>query len=143
MDRLEVSSSSLAAKDDLVFAARVTNIQFSALAARLDRADLVNGVKGVLERNPRRRGKLADPLEVRKWLVNSWSTETLLRGNINALNGDALRHALHWAFPQAYYSAFALLQAYYRSTGVTVDTHAGSIRQFGVDLGQGKPPVSG
>lgn len=142
MDRVALSSANLAAKDEHAFAARMTNIQFSALAARLDRAELMTGVKTALEKNPRRRGKLADPAEVRKWLVNSWSTETLLRGNIDALNGDALRHALHWAFPQAYYSAFALLQAYYRATGVTVDSHAGSIRQFGVDLSQGKYPSS-
>ncbi|AHM62737.1 hypothetical protein D770_22450 [Flammeovirgaceae bacterium 311] len=50
-----------------------------------------------------------------KVLLSSWSTEYALRATAELGNDDYLRYALHWTFPQAYYSVFAGLQAFLRT----------------------------
>lgn len=47
-----------------------------------------------------------------KLLLTSWSTEYALRATAELGSEDYLRHALHWTFPQAYYTIFAGLQAF-------------------------------
>ncbi|MGV3588187.1 MAG: hypothetical protein ACO1OF_14370 [Adhaeribacter sp.] len=49
---------------------------------------------------------------VGKILLTSWSTEYALRATAELGSEDYLRHALHWTFPQAYYTIFAGLQAF-------------------------------
>ncbi|MDB5263456.1 MAG: hypothetical protein JWQ14_2739 [Adhaeribacter sp.] len=49
---------------------------------------------------------------VSKILLTSWSTEYALRATAELGSEDYLRHALHWTFPQAYYTIFAGLQAF-------------------------------
>jgi hypothetical protein len=49
---------------------------------------------------------------VSKLLLTSWSTEYALRATAELGSEDYLRHALHWTFPQAYYTIFAGLQAF-------------------------------
>jgi hypothetical protein len=47
-----------------------------------------------------------------KLLMTSWSTEYALRATAELGSDEYLRHALHWTFPQAYYTIFAGLQAF-------------------------------
>jgi len=47
-----------------------------------------------------------------KLLQTGWSTEYALRATAELGSEDYLRHALHWTFPQAYYTIFAGLQAF-------------------------------
>ncbi len=47
-----------------------------------------------------------------KILLSSWSTEYALRATAELGNDDYLRYALHWTFPQAYYSIFAGIKAF-------------------------------
>ena len=49
---------------------------------------------------------------IAKILLNSWNTEYALRTTAQLGDDDYLRHALHWTFPQAYYSVFAGLKAF-------------------------------
>lgn len=49
---------------------------------------------------------------VSKILLTGWSTEYALRATAELGSEDYLRHALHWTFPQAYYTIFAGLQAF-------------------------------
>ena len=48
--------------------------------------------------------------------------------------------ALQWAFPQAYYSTFALIQALYKTTGQTETTHTAVLYRFGEQVATGCYP---
>lgn len=129
-------------KDDVFFAARMTNVQFAALACRLSPTRVLPEVANTLAVRVIRKGALAKPDEVAKWLVNGWSTERLLRTNAALLEGDGLRHSLHWAFPQAYYAVFAVTQAYFQAVGYTESAHASTIKKFGLEAQAGRYPPS-
>ena len=62
---------------------------------------------------------------VSKILLTSWSTEYALRATAELGREDYLRHALHWTFPQAYYTIFAGLQAFLYT--LNVKTNNGSL----------------
>jgi hypothetical protein len=51
-------------------------------------------------------------------LHSCWSTEYALRATAELGNEFYLRNALHWTFPQAYYTVFAGLQAFLYTLGV-------------------------
>lgn len=120
-------------KDDIRFAARMTNIQFAALAAHLRRAAVKPSISELLTRREIKLGAECDRTLVKRWLMNGWNTEMLLRTNRNVLKDGALRHSLHWAFPQAYYSAFSLTLAYFKTVGIPEESHAAAIRRFGAE----------
>src|SRR5690606_33977338 len=56
-------------RDDVSMAARMTNIQFSALAQRLARTRVVAETRALLARRRPTRGRLTDPAEVTQWLL--------------------------------------------------------------------------
>lgn len=55
---------------------------------------------------------------IRKMLISSWSTEYALRATAELGDEEYLRHALHWSFPQAFYTVFASLQAFLYTLGI-------------------------
>jgi hypothetical protein len=57
--------------------------------------------------------------EIKKLLLNSWSTEYALRTTAELGDEQYLRAALHWTFPQAYYSILFGLRAFLATLGVT------------------------
>jgi hypothetical protein len=57
--------------------------------------------------------------QIKKHLINCWSTEYALRSTARLGDEQYLRNALHWTFPQAYYSIFAGVQAFLQTLGVT------------------------
>lgn len=127
--------------EDLGFAARMTNIQFAALALHVSCDSIADQLASHIASRRPVRGKLADAAVVRKWLLNGWNTEQLLRANRQSLTEDALRHSLHWAFPQAYYSVFSLVLAYFNSVGFSEESYASVIRKFGAEAASGKYPI--
>ncbi len=129
-------------RDKTKYAARMTNIQFKALARRLDRDVVASEIPRLLASHRIEKGRSYDPVIVRRWLLNGWNTEQLLRVNRRILDGDALRHSLHWAFPQAYYSVFAITLAYFKSVGYTEDSHGAVIRKFGAEAATKKYPAA-
>lgn len=129
------------AADDERFAARMTNIQFAALRARLGAKPMTVELSELSHRKRITKGKNCDLGLVTRWLVNGWNTEYLMRINAKALEGDALRHSLHWAFPQAYFSVYAVTQAYFKAIGFTEDTHTTTIRKVGNEIAAGKYPA--
>jgi len=84
----------------------------------------------ILQVNPPRVAALYQEDEVRKWATNGWNTERILRLTADLLPSDQLENALQWAFPQAYYSVFALTLALYKTTGQTETSHAGGAAQL-------------
>lgn len=117
--------------DDGSFAARVTTFQFMALKARLSREVVVAQTGTLPHRLTCKKASNYNSNEVQRWLVNGWNTEYLLYLNSTALDGDGLHHALHWAFPQAYYAVFAVTLAYYRAVGYTETSHKAVIKKLG------------
>jgi hypothetical protein len=55
---------------------------------------------------------------IRHLLYSCWSTEYALRATAELGSDDYLRYALHWTFPQAYYSIFSGFQAFLRAKGI-------------------------
>jgi len=127
-------------RDEVWFAARMTNIQFDALAARLDSRAVMPELATFLPSIRRRKRNADECAELSKWLINGWSTEQLLLTNSEHLAGDALRHSLHWAFPQAYYSVFAITLAAFKARGYTETSHTAVIRKFGLESQTGRYP---
>jgi hypothetical protein len=62
--------------------------------------------------------KPEDILAISKLLQTSWSTEYALRATAELGDEAYLRNALHWTFPQAYYTVFAGLQAFLYTLGI-------------------------
>ncbi|MEJ8802992.1 hypothetical protein [Pontibacter sp. H249] len=69
--------------------------------------------------------------KVKRYLLNSWSTEYALRTTA-ALGDEAyMRNALHWTFPQAYYTVFSGLQAFLYTRGIKSNNEALILREAG------------
>jgi hypothetical protein len=62
---------------------------------------------------------IKDVEHIKKHLINAWSTEYALRSTAQLGDSNYLRNALHWTFPQAYYSVCEGLQAFLYTLGVT------------------------
>jgi len=123
------------------FAAEMTNRQFAALRVRLDKKQLAMEVKMLLRSAPRRMAKNCDTDQVRMWATNGWNTKQILRLSPDLLPPEQLVNALQWAFPQAYYSAFALTLATFKATGVTETSHTAVLRHFGELVTKGIYPA--
>jgi hypothetical protein len=128
-------------ESDADYAAEMTNRQFAALRIRLDRTQLSRELTALLRRAPSRPAKNYREDEVRKWATNGWSTERILQLSAEWLPREQLGNALQWAFPQAYYSAFALILALYKTTGQTETTHTAVLRHFGNQVATGGYPA--
>ncbi|MEM8969720.1 MAG: hypothetical protein AAGE93_25100 [Bacteroidota bacterium] len=59
----------------------------------------------------------ADLASARRHLINSWNTEYTIRQTAALGDVDYQQHALHWTFPQAYYSVEESLRAMLRVNG--------------------------
>jgi hypothetical protein len=68
---------------------------------------------------------------VSKMLLSGWSTEYALRATASLGNDDYLRYALHWTFPQAYYSVYAILQAFLYTLNIRTNNQDAISRETG------------
>ncbi len=121
-------------RDDVAFAARMTALQLEALACRLAPDRLKQELTVLITSRPISPARNCSPAEVTRWLQNGWSTEHILTLNARHLSADGLGHSLHWAFPQAYYSVYAVMLAYFKAVGFTETTHASTIKKFGLEV---------
>ena len=78
--------------------------------------------------------------ECRKLLWNSWSTERAFKMTSNAESEEFYKFALHWHFPQAYYSVYLTMTAFHESQGIANDNHEKSIKLFGNSVKDGHYP---
>lgn len=70
-------------------------------------------------------------MKIKKWLLNGWNTENLLKLTSEILERDENASALQWTFPQAYYSVYALAMAFFTAAGFTERSHTSVIKKFG------------
>ncbi|MGJ8661115.1 MAG: hypothetical protein ACSHXL_03690 [Bacteroidota bacterium] len=68
---------------------------------------------------------------IRKLLWNSWSTEYAFLLTSQNENNDYHKFALHWHFPQIYYSVYLSMTAFHETQGLANEDHAKSIKVFG------------
>lgn len=112
--------------------AQMNLIQWSALAARTKRKDSISQLFLLPRFLNYKKSKVCDDTALKRNLCNGWTTEALLAQNLNSFSGDALKNSLVWAFPQAYYSVFAVTLGYFQVSGFSEgQTHASLIRKFG------------
>jgi hypothetical protein len=121
--------------------ARVSWIQWCSLSSRLNPSDSLSQSVALSRFESIRRSPACDDNALRQYLVNGWTTESLLIQNRNSFSGEALKNSLVWAFPQAYYSVYAITLAYFQTCGLTVGkTHASLIRKVGDEIHAGNYP---
>lgn len=126
--------------EDLHYAARATNAQFTALGHFLRPDSLSDVPKSVFATPQFRRGASYGREESRKWFSNAWNTEAVLRQQLD-LDEDAKRFALQWAFSQAYYAGFCQVVGFFVCCGHTQRSHTAVIAQFGRLVREGKYPT--
>ncbi|SIR31454.1 hypothetical protein [Pontibacter lucknowensis] len=68
---------------------------------------------------------------VKKLLLNSWNTEYALRTTAELGDESYIRNALHWTFPQAYYTVFASLQAFLHTRQIKTSNETLVMREAG------------
>lgn len=78
--------------------------------------------------------------ECRKLLWNCWSTEYAFRLSGLVDDPEFYRYALHWNFPQAYYSLYLSMTAYQFTQGTESWEHEKSIKVFGNHVKDGHYP---
>lgn len=111
--------------------AKVFLRHFSALRFQIENhADALNLNKILYFQQQRAKSAKCDKDELRKIIFNAWSTEYALRFTGSQENEDFLGFAMHWAIPQAYYSAYLTLHAFLRTVGAMHSSHQGAIKKF-------------
>lgn len=78
--------------------------------------------------------------QCKKLLWNSWSTEYALNINAGEYVNDYYRVAMHWHFPQAYYSVYLAMTAFHETQGTANDQHEKSIKIFSESVKHGHYP---
>ena len=108
-------------------AAQMTNSQFCALARHLNGSAMSAEVASLACN----RSATCNLETVRRWTLNGWNTEKVLRLNVSSFSPADLNCCVHWAFPQAYYSVFCNVLALFNVIGRSETKHAAVIKQFG------------
>ena len=129
-------------EEELVFKAKMTQNQFYSLALKMNKSKITNELSALNYFNNFKLSTNCDLRKVKKWITNGWNTEYLLRINHTTLEDDALRNSLHWAFPQAYYSAYTISLAFFEAAGFTESSHTSVISKIGKLMFEGKYPES-
>jgi hypothetical protein len=128
---------------DEIARARMNLIQWTALATRMNRAVSLKQLSDLPRFKIIKKSSISEVAKLKKFLCNGWTTESLLKQNASSFEGEALNHSLVWAFPQAYYSVYAVTLAYFDASGFTNNkTHSNIIKKFGDELGDGNYPES-
>lgn len=79
---------------------------------------------------------------IRKLLWNSWSTEFAFNLGNQVNSDDYYKFALHWNFPQAYYSVYLTMTAFHETQGIANEQHEKSIKLFGNSVKDNHYPVA-
>lgn len=131
------------AKKELWFRTEMTHRQFAALSKKLCDADIENEILNLqyfkTQITVAQNLKIAD---VEMWLMNSWNTENVLFHNKHIIESSGQSFCMQWAFPQAYYTTFCSILAYFKSVGFTQMSHNAVLKEFGNLISQSKYPES-
>jgi hypothetical protein len=84
------------------------------------------------------RNKEFDIEKCKKLFWNCWSTENAF--HLAIPDSEFYKFALHWHFPQAYYSIYLCMTAFHETQGIANDNHEKSIKLFGNSVKDGHYP---
>ncbi len=119
-------------RDELFFKATTTYNQVVALAIYMKRhCESEKIIKQMPFLLNVKEAKNADFNDISKWLKNSWNTEKIMRTSNDILKNNENQFALQWSFPQAYYSIFSSILAYFKTVGYTESSHNAILKKFG------------
>lgn len=131
------------AKKELWFRTEMTHRQFAALAKKLCDADIENEILNLeYFKNQISVAQNLNIEDVEMWLMNSWNTENVLFHNKHIIESSGQSFCMQWAFPQAYYTTFCSILAYFKSVGFTQMSHNAVLKEFGNLIAQSKYPES-
>ena len=137
------STSQTQENSEFWFRAEMNNRQFLALSAKLTNADLENEIiNNYYFLKKLSRAARYNKNEVAMWLKNAWNTEKVLQNNKDIISNTGQSFCMQWAFPQAYYSAFGIIMAKYKSIGHTETSHTNVLKKYGTLLEENKLPES-
>lgn len=88
------------------------------------------------------KNSVFDIEKCRKLLWNAWSTEYAFLLTSQSENLEYYRFALHWHFPQVYYSIYLAMTAFHETQGIANENHEKSIKLFGNSIKDGHYPSS-
>ena len=126
------ATSNLQKEDPLFFKATTTYNQVLALAIYMKRHhNSMEEINATIKSSRIKQSKTYDRPEVIKWLKNSWNTEKIMRVSNLILEDSENQYALQWSFPQAYYSIFSSITAFFKVVGFTETSHVAIIKKFG------------
>lgn len=126
--------------DATYYAAEMTKRQFYALRRHIDNDAILTEIPTLRYFNRLQRSTTFQENQVSECLKNGHSTEKLLRNNLEWLENDQLLYARQWAFPQAYYSVFAVTLGYYKTVGKTQRSHTAIIKNFSDEISNSHYP---
>lgn len=111
-------------------AAAVFLNHFFAMALHIHNSEDKYDLKNIKYFHQIQRSQTCDFDRVKKVLWNSWSTEYALRvTGIQDVN-DFYRYSIHWNFPQAYYSVYLNMHAFYIAKGIQDRSHDQLLKAF-------------
>ncbi len=118
-------------KDNLSIPAQVFLNHFQAICTHLTCKKDNYDLKRIPYFEKKLFKKDCDLVRIKKVLYNSWSSEHALHLTGRQELPDYYKYALHWSFPQAYYSCYLNMHAFCLATGDTSDSHHKIILGFG------------
>lgn len=126
------SFKSIVNEDRKSYPAKVIENHLSAVNSYMDSdRDFYNLTKLDYFNNGLRKASEYDENKIRRLLHNAWSTEFALNFSGQDVDPDYKKFALHWCFPQTYYSVFLLTTAYFEIKNIPVGhNHKGFLTEF-------------
>lgn len=125
---------------ELGIKATVTEYQFDAIKQKIDKNKIVTELKCLKYLRRIQRKNDFSLSELRKWVINGWNTEHILRLNQESLSKSTQSYALQWAFPQAYYSCFSITVGFLYTIGSGETSHRDVIKKVGLMMSNNNYP---
>lgn len=126
--------------DKLVAASKMTHRQLEAISIKIDPSTIIQEIASCRQYDSLSRASNPNLPEINKWLINGWNTEYILNQTPVYFNEEEIVYALQWAFPQAYYSVFAVTNAFFNAMNNTSESHAKIIKHFSENISQNRYP---
>jgi hypothetical protein len=132
-----------AEKDRKAIPSKVFFNHFNAINFLIENdSDLFNLKKISFYNSIKIKNSVFDIEKCRKLLWNAWSTEYAFLLTSQSENLEYYRFALHWHFPQVYYSIYLAMTAFHETQGIANENHEKSIKLFGNSIKDGHYPSS-
>jgi len=118
--------------NELEAASKMTHRQLEAISLKINSSAIIEQINNCRQYESLSQVSNPNLANINKWLINGWNTEYILNQTPTYFNDDEIVYALQWAFPQAYYSVFAITMAFFSAMNNTSESHASVIKHFSI-----------